>query len=492
MEMRIVRAGGLSLFALALAVALIAASPAAASFPGSNGKIAAKQWTEDGFAIKAVRPDGGPISSLGMGEGASYSPDGSQLVFRGLGGLYVAASDGSGPRLLFAERHERPVLEVTYSTTMIVENEILKEIPIKVMEGVEEDEGIRSAAFLPDGATLAALWVNSTRPWTSYCGVAAPDDPECIEEGEPGYYRDIEYGAGGEAAKVIKLAASNGAVLGDLTALLPGSVENVAAAVDGRLALTYESPSDDGYYIYQVPSGGGAPAKVPGVPVYSYAPDYSPDGMTIVYEHDARVEFIPAAGGVPRPLDLPLPANADYQSAGEPVFSPDGKKIAFYYYLAKEGTGIENSIRVADLDGSDLAQVLAPAIEPTWQPIPPLSAGPYGPAAAPVKRSKAKAKKQVKLNRKGAAAIGSIVCGSSACKLKVLKAKLKIGKKSWSVKVTTAKKLGAGKSARVKLKVAGKALLALLDAGKGTLSAKVQASDARGKRRLGFNPTVKP
>ena len=96
----------------------------------------------------------------------------------------------------------------------------------------------------------------------------------------------------------------------------------------------------------------------------------------------------------------------------------------------------------------------------------------------PAKPAKAKSKGKVRLNGKGKAHVGTITCGSSPCALKVLSATLKAGKKRCGVKTKLRKKLAPGKSAKLGVKVGGKCLVALQQAGKGKLLFKIQVVDA--------------
>ncbi len=90
---------------IAVAVALVAASPAPAVVSGANGKIIYTLQTPGNFDIWTINPDGSGnaplITGAGGDQGGSWSPNGTKIVFRsdrtGAGDIYVANADGSNP-----------------------------------------------------------------------------------------------------------------------------------------------------------------------------------------------------------------------------------------------------------------------------------------------------------------------------------------------------------------------------------------------------------
>jgi TolB protein len=90
-----------------IAVLMIAAVPASATFPGKNGRIAFIQDAE----VFTMKPDGSDIKQLthvGPDTSANWpawSPDGKQLVFNESPppGSWVMNADGSNQHLLLAE-----------------------------------------------------------------------------------------------------------------------------------------------------------------------------------------------------------------------------------------------------------------------------------------------------------------------------------------------------------------------------------------------------
>jgi hypothetical protein len=123
---------------------------------------------------------------------------------------------------------------------------------------------------------------------------------------------------------------------------------------------------------------------------------------------------------------------------------------------------------------------------PSWQPLPP----PPPPAARAKWRGR---KNKIRLNRKGRARLGTITCGGTPCALKVLSVKLKAGRTSCrQVRTRLAKRLAPGKRVRLGIKVYGKCLIALEDAGQCRLAIRVRVVDALGRKVLTVKSTVVP
>ena len=73
-----------ALVAVAAGAAALAV-PAAATFPGKNGKLVFEQPTKDGANLYSVAPDGSGLTRLtnrkGVEGDSSWSPDGSKIAF---------------------------------------------------------------------------------------------------------------------------------------------------------------------------------------------------------------------------------------------------------------------------------------------------------------------------------------------------------------------------------------------------------------------------
>lgn len=86
----------------------------------------------------------------------------------------------------------------------------------------------------------------------------------------------------------------------------------------------------------------------------------SPDGKTLAMDLQGRIWTLPAAGGRARPI-TPLMREARF-----PVWSPDGRRIAFQYYAQGNWR-----VAVAGRDGSALRQLTTGRVddrEPAWRP----------------------------------------------------------------------------------------------------------------------------
>jgi hypothetical protein len=216
----------------------------------------------------------------------------------------------------------------------------------------------------------------------------------------------------------------------------------------------------------------------------NYGPDFSPNGTQLVFAHGQREFGLMGVGGGPISLiTLAPPRPGSYEYVDSPRFSPDGTQIAFYENIYSPPNTEESGIFVMGANGSGPHRITE-GYDPSWQPVP-IPPPPVSPRAVPLK-----GKGKVKLDKKGRGTIGKIVCGSSACKLKVLSSKLKLGKKQCSAKAKVPKTLAAGKTASVKVKVAGKCLAALRKAGKGKLTTQISVTDALGKHVVILKATL--
>jgi dipeptidyl aminopeptidase/acylaminoacyl peptidase len=85
-----------------LLAVLVFAAPAHATFPGANGKIAFLSLDQPPTIsghIHAANPDGSDETSLALGIGADWSPNGQKIAYTRLG-VYIANADGTSETLV--------------------------------------------------------------------------------------------------------------------------------------------------------------------------------------------------------------------------------------------------------------------------------------------------------------------------------------------------------------------------------------------------------
>jgi Tol biopolymer transport system component/DNA-binding winged helix-turn-helix (wHTH) protein len=121
--------------------------------------------------------------------------------------------------------------------------------------------------------------------------------------------------------------------------------------------IAFIAADGDAAAIYFVSAKGGAAAKLIDLSSWSFGLDWSPDGRTLAYSDAAPGE---TAGVVL--LDIaskavrPIPRSAGSAGDVKPVFSPDGKRLAFLRHDPFE----RQQIAVVDLQQGGEADVLGP------------------------------------------------------------------------------------------------------------------------------------
>jgi Tol biopolymer transport system component len=97
---------GRVLVAVSLVAALLAAAPATATFRGHNGLIAVQRMLgqdRDQPSVMAIEPGGGPEVTLATDAASpAWSPDGKRIAFKRGDDLYVADADGSNQHQISA------------------------------------------------------------------------------------------------------------------------------------------------------------------------------------------------------------------------------------------------------------------------------------------------------------------------------------------------------------------------------------------------------
>jgi Tol biopolymer transport system component len=100
---------------------------------------------------------------------------------------------------------------------------------------------------------------------------------------------------------------------------------------------------------------------------------WSPDGTRLVFENSGTIDVVDADGTGRRTL---FRCDASCRGAAFPVWSPDGRQIAFTVAIVDPSAkpmGVTDRVEVMNADGTGvhaLANVPFPAIPVAWQPLP--------------------------------------------------------------------------------------------------------------------------
>jgi Tol biopolymer transport system component len=555
---RIAIAAGLATLAAFAALATSMSESGDAAFPGSNGKIAYSYGGHfssyggyggygsygsygsygpyggggyTGASIWSVNSDGSsptPLTSGPNDHSPAYSADGQRIAFGRENGVMVMSADGSGLTQLAAGSSSNS--SSTEWQEGYEDPETEEGIVVKIQTYAETWHAFDNPSFSPDGSQLAVAESGGTYMNTVTCEVKAFKDDECLFfGGEEEAYFHTEGECAGCTFHIVTISSSGGGVTGQVT--LPASTfidTDPSYAPDGRLAFGRVSPETSKSGIYVVNSPGAMPSQVTDNH-FDSAPDFSPDSSRIVFVRNHELGLVGTGGGPVALLPaLPLPEGTSIGDSNleSPSFSPDGSRLTFRRFVFSPG-GFERGVFTMGVDGSGLTKIVDDGFDPNWQPVtppaPPSPPAPPAPSPAPVPAPpppsppQGKAKKgKVRLNKKNQAVIGTIICGNSRCRLKVLSSKLKFQettkrgrkkssltalsstlelkkkgrKKTCSPKVRLPKRLAAHKSAKVRVKVAGKCLAGLKRAHKAIVIVKIRVTDAQAKRVVTLRSTL--
>jgi Tol biopolymer transport system component len=273
---------------------------AQAAFPGKNGRIAfSGMVTEEGSTdqIFTIKPDGTGEKQLtdtsprSFNVTPSYSPDGTKIAWEWNGDIWIMNADGTN-------RHR---LTERLNTT--------------------GPWGDASPAFSPDGTKVAFSRYDPESDRSDIYikvlgGAIRPVTNDKARDGYPVFSPDGT-----------KIAFSRSAAKPGCNCFQETEIASVRPDGTGLKVIT-NTPDPD--------AAGG--------------PDWSPDGRRLVFERYVnawevdRIETIRADGTGRRTVFY-----NHYFSARDPVFSPDGNKIAFNYQLGvdilkinPDGTGLTN------------------------------------------------------------------------------------------------------------------------------------------------------
>lgn len=272
-------------FVVAAVLLLTATGSARAAFPGKNGEIVFRSNRTGNADIYTMHPDGTNRVDLTRNPAEDVDPRWSPDATQ-----IVFASNRSGRYQLY---------------TM--------------------------AADGSDVRQVTSLAGDAHRPtWTPDGRIVFQDDAA-----DPGNSRDLY------------VVDADGGGLTDLTPATSDDLTAAAAPHGGRLA--FSSNRDGGYHLY-VQTGGAAPQEITNGDGFDFQPNWSPSGNDLVFIHvdpsfsNGDVYVVHANGtGLHRLTDTP----GRFET--EPVWSPDGTKVAFHgcsaaggcvnYELNADGTG---------------------------------------------------------------------------------------------------------------------------------------------------------
>ena len=294
--------------ALALCLlALVAAHPAEAAFPGKNGKIA----FDRAFRIWEMRPapnapetklrDDGPSDSR-----AAYSPDGSRVAFvRNSPGpeIFVANADGTGtPRRL--------------TTNTVVDT---------------------NPVWSHNGTRIA--FVRGTQVWTMNASGANP-----VQRTSDGINTDPAWSVPLPGAPDGKIVYRHNSA--ELWTMNPNGT--------GKAELSFECPTDNGICDTSI-----------GIPTFS------PDGTKIAFDYSGDIYWTTTAGGGNSTPILRGGPNSDEEYPGDEkmaAWSPDGRKIAFIHNGNVNGS--QYAVYTANANGTstEATQISSIGVDnPDWQ-----------------------------------------------------------------------------------------------------------------------------
>jgi TolB protein len=282
--------------------------PAQAAFPGENGRIAYVGHLSSGFhEIYTMKPDGTDRKQLTDDSVYDTSP----------------AYSPSGTKIAFAS----------------------------VREG---DVGKIYTMNAKDGSNKRNL-----------SGSTNGNDPAYSPSGTK-----IAFVGQGEDEDILVMNASDGSAQKDLTNTPPVDGYEVrergpAYSPDGTKIVFYKEtfrPHD--VDLYTMNANGTAVRQITDYPGKEYSPDWSPSGQRIVFHRDTQTKgsriFTIKPDGTDRQLVV--------QDGNDPVWSPDGRKIAFtrnghVYTVNPDGSG------VSEVPGSPPESGLRESL-PSWGPRP--------------------------------------------------------------------------------------------------------------------------
>ena len=321
-------------------LALLAAKPAEAAFPGKNGKIAFVSSRDANAEVYTIGPAGGAATRITFPNGGStepaFSPDGTKIAFNRGGDIYVMGANGMKPDGTGATR---------LTTASTFESD-----PTWSADGTKI--AFVANGFEVDGSMDLEIWVMNAdgtgrTPLTS----------NAFSDTQPAW-----------------------SPLGDRIAFVSSRTGDTDSNVyimnadgSGQASITPNSPAGCSPNCYQGSDND---------------PTWSPDGTRIAYVHGYGTPTNPLAGGGASNIWTMDPTGANKTnvsnnpdtSAVSPAWSPDGTRIA---YVGAVDTNRDIYTMNADGTSQGVLQAnIANDTKPDWQQdsIPPQTTITSGPA----------------------------------------------------------------------------------------------------------------
>lgn len=199
----------------------------------------------------------------------------------------------------------------------------------------------RSSVGSPEAPVRGPLVPITSDPGREIDPAAAPDGTKVaylasVEAGYDLFVRELD---GGAATRLTRSALAKG---------------HPAWSPDGA-QIAFVGASGQSASLYVVPAKGGAVTKLVDLPSWSYGLDWSPDGGTLAYS-DAAPGEAPAIVLLDVVTKAARPIARSDSSGGDvkPVFSPDGKRLAFI----REGPLERQRIAIVELGSDGPAQIV--------------------------------------------------------------------------------------------------------------------------------------
>lgn len=472
-----------------------------AAFPGLNGRIAfssGDSYSYSSAAIWTANGDGGSPTLLTSGPGVStpsYSPNGTRIAFDREKGVAVMDSFGGGVTQLLTGTSDQS-FQTEWKQNYHDPREG-KTIPVvRIQTSVREWQTYDHPAFSPDGSRLVVAEASGRQVNKSICAVASPGSYSCLWYPDLDAYFNYEESCDVCGTHLVSIDAGSGARIEALTALVGERRDTKPTyAADGKIAFSRSEQSGASIYVIDTP--GAAPRRVT-TGQSDRAPDFSPDSSKIAFSHGYEdLGLVGVSGGAVQLLPLPPLTDSWGGYVNSPAFSPDGSRVVFRRGVYGSAGRDQTGLFAMALDGSGVTRIAADGYAPSWQPVQP---------PPPTVRAKVRVRKgKIRLNRRGRALIGKVVCGGTPCKLKARSAKLRMTLRKRTprartlrkghrfcrkVRIRLARRLGVGRASRLGVKVYGKCFAALKRAGKGTLILRVQVRDGLGRQVLPAKATL--